>query len=220
MPDHRPAAPAVPATTPPKTAALDDPADRLRGRKMAASLGRLLDRVAGARDALPHLAALEQALDQRGAVAVESIPPRWRDRIGAQLGSLPLPADDPPLRDLLQRLRGGAAEPSPPPPAPAPAAARAAPPVPAPAAAPVPADLPPLEFVLPAESEAVVAAPAAVPAPAPAPAPARPAPLSMSALMQGSAIDTESTVVVRELSHSEFMAMADGGPGIGADSRL
>ena len=37
-------------------------ADRLRGRLMAHALGRLLDRVRGAREVLPHLAALERGL--------------------------------------------------------------------------------------------------------------------------------------------------------------
>ncbi|MCY7316532.1 MAG: hypothetical protein LH480_13185 [Rubrivivax sp.] len=78
--------------------------EALRGKLMAASLGALLDRARGAREVLPHLAALERGLIDRGAGAVTKVPVQWLARIVSQLASLPLPDDDPPLHDLLQRL--------------------------------------------------------------------------------------------------------------------
>lgn len=95
--------PATPAT-PPSTAADASPADRLRGRLMAQSLGQLLDRAPGAREVLPHLAALERGLLERGAGAIALVPPHWLQRICSQLSSLPIPEQDPPLHDLMQRL--------------------------------------------------------------------------------------------------------------------
>lgn len=77
------------------------PADRLRSRLMAASLGRLLDRVRGSREVLPHLAALEGGLLAEGMAAFDQIQPHWLRRIASQLGSLPLPEDDAPLQELL-----------------------------------------------------------------------------------------------------------------------
>ena len=82
-----------------------DPVDRLRGRLMAAALGSVLNKARGAREVLPHLAALERALTERGAMATGQVPPHWLGRICSQLSSLPLPADDPALKDLLTRLR-------------------------------------------------------------------------------------------------------------------
>ncbi len=120
---------------------------------MAASLAALLDAVRGAREALPHLAALEASLAQHGATAIEALPERWRRRLGAQLGSLPLPPDDAPLLDLVRRLQ----------------------------ASPVAAD------------------PTATAAP-----PRR--------LITDLAFDPERTVVVREISHSEFMNLSEGTP--------
>ena len=76
----------------------------LRGRLMAFSLGALLDQVRGAREVLPHLAALENALLAQGGVAVDEVPAHWLGKICSQLGSLPIPPDDPPLNDLLGRL--------------------------------------------------------------------------------------------------------------------
>ena len=73
---------------------------------MAQSLGRLLDRAPGAREVLPHLAALERGLLDRGAGAVAQVPPHWLQRICSQLSSLPMPEQDPPLHDLMQRLLG------------------------------------------------------------------------------------------------------------------
>jgi hypothetical protein len=71
---------------------------------MAQSLGKLLDQAKGAREVLPHLAALERSLLERGAPAVEHVPQHWLGRICSQLSSLPLPAHDAPLQDLLGRL--------------------------------------------------------------------------------------------------------------------
>lgn len=90
---------------PARTADPADPVDRLRGRLMAAALGSVLNKARGAREVLPHLAALERALMERGAVATIQVPPHWLGRICSQLSSLPLPADDPALQDLLTRLR-------------------------------------------------------------------------------------------------------------------
>jgi hypothetical protein len=141
--------PTLAATAPP-----DPGAERVRGRLMAASLATLLDGVRGAREALPHLAALEASLARHGASAIEALPERWRRRLGAQLGSLPLPPDDAPLLDLVRRLQA-----------------------------------------MPAAGDA-----AAAPAPA---APTRP-------WLADPAFDPERTVVVREISHSEFMDLAEG----------
>ena len=71
---------------------------------MAQSLGLLLDQARGAREVLPHLAALERSLLERGAPAIEQVPRHWLGRICSQLSSLPLPQQDPPLHDLLERL--------------------------------------------------------------------------------------------------------------------
>ena len=85
-------------------AAAPGTADRVRGRLMAQSLGLLLDQARGAREVLPHLAAMERSLLEAGAQAIEQVPPHWLGRICSQLSSLPLPDQDPPLHDLLQRL--------------------------------------------------------------------------------------------------------------------
>lgn len=79
-------------------------AERLRGRLMQASLTRLLNQVRGARDVLPHLAALENSLHRHGSAVIATIPGDGLARICSQLSSLPLPQDDPPLHDLLTRL--------------------------------------------------------------------------------------------------------------------
>ncbi len=71
---------------------------------MAQSLGLLLDKARGAREVLPHLAALERGLIEFGLGAVDRVPEHWLARICSQLSSLPLPDQDPPLHDLLQRL--------------------------------------------------------------------------------------------------------------------
>lgn len=74
------------------------------GLGMARSLGRLLDQARGAREVLPHLAALERGLREQGVGAVEKVPEHWLGRICSQLASLPLPADDAPLHALLSAL--------------------------------------------------------------------------------------------------------------------
>lgn len=71
---------------------------------MAQSLGLLLDQARGAREVLPHLAALERSLLERGVAAVEHVPIHWLGRICSQLSSLPLPPQEAPLQDLLGRL--------------------------------------------------------------------------------------------------------------------
>lgn len=71
---------------------------------MGKSLGQLLDQARGAREVLPHLAALERSLLERGACAIDQVPAHWLGRICSQLSSLPLPEQDPPLHDLLGRL--------------------------------------------------------------------------------------------------------------------
>lgn len=76
------------------------------GARMARALGRLLDQARGAREVLPHLAALERGLVNEGAAAIDRIPEHWLGRIVSQLSSLPLPADEAPLHELLKRLSG------------------------------------------------------------------------------------------------------------------
>ena len=88
----------------PQPARREDASQLTRGRLMAKSLKELLDRVRGAREVLPHLAALERGLLERGADAIQRIPPHWLPKICSQLSSLPLPEQDPPLQDLLDRL--------------------------------------------------------------------------------------------------------------------
>lgn len=73
---------------------------------MAHALGRLLDRARGSREVLPHLAALERGLITNGSAAIDRIPKEWLGRIASQLASLPLPPEEAPLHDLLQRLSG------------------------------------------------------------------------------------------------------------------
>ena len=97
--------PPAPGPRPPAGAGVpDDGRDRVRGRLMQQSLAALLDRVRGAREVLPHLAALEQALGQQGSRAIDRVPPHWLAKICSQLSSLPLPEDDGPLQDLQSRL--------------------------------------------------------------------------------------------------------------------
>ena len=79
-------------------------AELVRGRLMQQSLGVLLDRVRGAREVLPHLAALERALGAMGSGAIARLPRTALTKICSQLSSLPLPPNDPPLHDLLSRL--------------------------------------------------------------------------------------------------------------------
>jgi hypothetical protein len=100
--DAKPALRPSPGSSPERGAL--DAADLTRGRLMAQSLGRLLDRAAGAREVLPHLAALERSLIEHGASAIRRVPPHWLSRICSQLASLPLPEEDLPLQDLARRL--------------------------------------------------------------------------------------------------------------------
>lgn len=97
-----PSPPPSPATAAAATSA--ERADRLRGRLMAQSLGQLLDKARGAREVLPHLAALERSLLERGGCAVDQVPAHWLGRICSQLSSLPLPDQDGPLHELLSGL--------------------------------------------------------------------------------------------------------------------
>jgi hypothetical protein len=79
-------------------------ADRARGRLMARALGQLLNRAPGAREVLLHLAALERSLLTKGCAVIHTVPAHGIKKIASQLASLPLPADDAPLQDLLQRV--------------------------------------------------------------------------------------------------------------------
>lgn len=147
---------------PPPTvhAAAPDSGDRLRGRLMAQGLGRLLDRVRGARDVLPHLAALERGLLEGGSMVIDRVPRQSLAKLCSQLSSLPLPDDDPALHDLLTRLMD-ALEGRKPPPA-------AAEPKPRPPLRPALHDLDDMPF------------------------------------------DMERTVVIEEVSHSDFMKVSRG----------
>ncbi len=87
------------------------PAPDSAGHQMALALGRLLDQARGAREVLPHLAALERGLVADGTAAIDRIPEHWLGRIASQLSSLPLAPEEAPLHELLRRLsarlRGG-----------------------------------------------------------------------------------------------------------------
>lgn len=80
--------------------------DQARAQVMAGSLSRLLDRVRGSREVLPHLAALETALIQRGLAVLDSASVTVLRHISTQLASLPVAEDDAPLHDLQLRLLG------------------------------------------------------------------------------------------------------------------
>lgn len=73
----------------------------LRGRLMQRSLQRLLDRVPDSRLALPHLAALEVALGQRGTVALQGVSHKGLAKVQHQLRALPLDPADGAILDLL-----------------------------------------------------------------------------------------------------------------------
>ncbi len=101
--------PTDPRTRPPASAAAgpvsaEQTLDRLRGRLMRQSLSHLLDQVSGVRQAMPHMAALEAALDEHGPLALGGMSRPVLVKLCSQLSGLPLPADDPPLHDLLERL--------------------------------------------------------------------------------------------------------------------
>lgn len=127
MPTHdTPSAPA---------AASESPVERARARLMALSLRALLDRVRGARDVLPHLAALEAALLQHGLAVLDRATKPSLLRMASQLSSLPVDDHDAVLIDLRQRLHAALRAPDAPPSAvaPAPPVRKPAPAPPAPA---------------------------------------------------------------------------------------
>jgi hypothetical protein len=80
-------------------------ADLLRGRLMQRSLRALLDQVRGSREVLPHLAALESALGERGAAAIEQIPPPFLTKVFSQLRVLPSAENDTAMQDLITRVQ-------------------------------------------------------------------------------------------------------------------
>lgn len=80
-------------------------ADLLRGRLMQRALKTLLDQVRGAREVLPHLAALEKALGERGSMAIDQIPAPFVTKVFSQLRVLPAPEDDAILQDLIRRVQ-------------------------------------------------------------------------------------------------------------------
>jgi hypothetical protein len=101
-----------PSDSVPQHAAEGNDADRLRGRMMGVSLRALLDQVRGSREAMPHLAALEAALMQKGAGCIERIPPHQLARMHSQLRVLPVSEHDASLVELHERMlraRGGGA---------------------------------------------------------------------------------------------------------------
>jgi hypothetical protein len=80
-----------------------DPA-RKAGQAMSDALRGLLDRVPGARQVLPYLAALESGLAAEGTAVLDIIPIPSLQRMGAQLASLPVDPTDLPLRALQVAL--------------------------------------------------------------------------------------------------------------------
>ena len=83
-------------------------AARRAGLSMASSLKALLDKVPGARGALPHLAALENALVTEGTDVLDHIKLPSLKKMGSQLAALPLDPNDQPLRALQIKLRTAA----------------------------------------------------------------------------------------------------------------
>ncbi len=81
-----------------------DPAERKAGRAMAFSLKCLLDQVPGAREVLPHLAALERGLAAEGPRVLDQVSLPSLKKMGAQLASLPVRPQDLPLRALQVQL--------------------------------------------------------------------------------------------------------------------
>jgi glutamate-1-semialdehyde aminotransferase len=94
-----PAAPLATQRTPQQQAN-----DLARAKVMALALAELLNKVAGARDVLPHLSALEAALRERGLASLEQASVPVLSKICTQLASLPVADDDAPLQDLQTRL--------------------------------------------------------------------------------------------------------------------
>lgn len=130
MPPKPAADPVVPSPDP-----VPDPA-RKAGRAMAFSLKCLLDKVPGAREVLPYLAALERALSADGTAVLEVIPPASLRKMGAQLAALPLDLDDRPLRALQVQVQSAIARRASPAPASAPVVGTASLSVPPPRPAP------------------------------------------------------------------------------------
>jgi hypothetical protein len=71
---------------------------------MRASLKAMLDKARGAREVLPHLAALETALGLEGLAAIDGASTPVLQKMYSQLSSLPITPDDQPLQELLARL--------------------------------------------------------------------------------------------------------------------
>ena len=67
-------------------------------------LKALLNRCPGARQVLPHLAGVEQALKTQGLVAFDSLPPRVLQRAATQLESVLAEPVSAPIADLRSRL--------------------------------------------------------------------------------------------------------------------
>ncbi len=80
-------------------------ADRLRGRMMQKALAVLLDQVRGSRQALPHLAALEAWLGERGPAVIGEVPRHQLQRMFTQLRVLPLSTEDAVLQDLVRTVQ-------------------------------------------------------------------------------------------------------------------
>lgn len=89
---------------PAPTAPADPDPDRKAGRTMALALRLLLNQVPGAREVLPYLAALERGLAAEGVRVLDQVPLPSLKKMGAQLASLPVKADDLPLRALQVQL--------------------------------------------------------------------------------------------------------------------
>lgn len=89
---------------PPRSESPPEPAERKAGRAMAYSLKCLLDQVPGAREVLPHLAALERGLAAEGPRVLDQVPLPALKKMGAQLASLPVRPQDLPLRALQVQL--------------------------------------------------------------------------------------------------------------------
>jgi hypothetical protein len=73
-------------------------------QRMRNELKELLNRSAGAREVLPHLANLEHALKTQGLAAFETIPPRILQRAANQLQSVMPQTAGPGIVELRKRL--------------------------------------------------------------------------------------------------------------------
>jgi hypothetical protein len=72
---------------------------------MQKALTVLLDQVRGAREAMPHLAALESWLGEHGAGCIEQVPRHQLQRMFTQLRVLPLSAEDAVQQDLVRSIQ-------------------------------------------------------------------------------------------------------------------